>query len=176
MPKEINVTSTLFVAIQVLLSVSFSIMSVPYALCIPSVCQCHCLNLFNITFDLFKGIFFYGRATVVVIPMITSTEPRKNIKAFYDSHVWWKLYFFSCELRVRLREEEEERYERWSTCEAVCNKEVTGLILTTDITSCQHVPRLISMTVTISIHYILFHLFWDFWINQTFCVLGVEPG
>lgn len=71
---------------------SFSIISVPQSLCILCVCQCHCLNLFVSVTS--KDTFCYGRATVVVMPTITSTEPWKNIKTFYDSQVWWKLFLY----------------------------------------------------------------------------------
>lgn len=43
-----------------------------------------------------KGTFFCRRATVVLIHIITSAEPRKTIKAFYDSLIWCKLCFFGC--------------------------------------------------------------------------------
>lgn len=75
-----------------------------------------------------KGTLFCGRATVV-IHTITSTEPWKNIKAFYDSQVWWKLCFFSgvweWDWRGKRKSGSELDNMWWER--QFCNEEVTGL-------------------------------------------------
>lgn len=48
-----------------------------------------------------KGTFFCGWATVVLIHMLPSTEPWKNIKAFYDLQVWVMIFL---ELPVCVRQ------------------------------------------------------------------------
>lgn len=74
--------------------------------------------------------------------MISSTEPSKNIKAFYDSHLRWKLCFFSrgCEWDSDWKRKSGMNSGQHVVRETVYNEEVTGLILTTVKTSCKSVP------------------------------------
>lgn len=100
-PIVIIVTEMLFVVYSgfaqlcTVLYVIFYYVCSTESLCISSLCQCHCLNLFDIKFCLFlsqwRTLSFVDEPLWWWSTLLLLLSLERTNKTFYDLQIWWKL-------------------------------------------------------------------------------------